>query len=227
MRPAAASRIILPVGVGLMSRGPHRRGRVHDHHRHGVFGHQRQHRLLGQVFRHLVDADDPVRVHRRGLVGDTAVAHQAKRGHAAAIDHALHPRATGRPAAGRACPPHWRASSPAGPAPTAGSRPPHAQGCGSPRPRAPGWRGRSGRLPPVRPPARRRCDGRRRAGPAGAAGGRAPAARAPPPSPRSRSPPVTSVGASAMHTHSPFGASLQAKPRLDKPRPLLQLHRWP
>ena len=89
MRPAAVSAIILPVGVGLMSRGPT-----------GALGFtitigspscaRREHGLLGQVFGALVGADHLVQRVRRRLVGRGAVADQPERRDAAAIHHALH-----------------------------------------------------------------------------------------------------------------------------------------
>ncbi len=66
-----------------------RRRRVDDHRRHALLAHQLQHRLLGQVFGALVGADDLVRMHLGQLVPRRAVADQAERGDAAAIDDPL------------------------------------------------------------------------------------------------------------------------------------------
>ena len=85
----------------------------------------------------------------------------------------------------------------AGRAPRSGSRRRRGTRSGSRRPRAPATRDRSGRRSPAPPRARPGCAGRWWAGPAGAAGDRAPPARAPRRSRRSPVAPVSSVGPSA------------------------------
>ena len=81
-RPAPARprrrRIILPVGVGLMSRGPTGAAGLTITTGSAFVPHQIQHRPLGPVFRPLVDADEVRLVGRRGLVRRRAVADLAR-----------------------------------------------------------------------------------------------------------------------------------------------------
>ncbi len=97
MRPAAASSTILPVGVGLMSRGPIGVDGLTITGGHPFVADQPAHLLLGEVFGALVHADHRGFVDRRVLRPRRAVADQPERGDAAAIDDPLHPGVARRP----------------------------------------------------------------------------------------------------------------------------------
>ena len=82
----------MPVGVGLMSRGPTGADGIDHHRRQPLLAHQVHHRPFRQELRALVGADEVRLVGRRGLVGRRAVLRPPQRGDRTAMHDALHAR---------------------------------------------------------------------------------------------------------------------------------------